>query len=204
MHGPIHTSRRPIFMVRFRAAPGRDPIRSLKALLKTAGRHFGLRALEVRGELRAPSSSPTAHASTSAATEPEGNLQMATKSEIFQTKYLSAPDLKKPTVVEIEAVNVEQLKSREGITSTKPVLYFRGGKKAFVVNATNFDAIVDITGEVDSDNWPGHRIELHATMTSMGGRQVPCIRVRAPKAKPAPLPINDESEDPADGFDPFV
>jgi hypothetical protein len=78
------------------------------------------------GDQCAPPTPQAECAANPAAIEPEGNLQMATKSEIFQTKYLSAPDLKKPIVVEIEAVNVEQLKSREGVTSTKPVLYFRG------------------------------------------------------------------------------
>jgi hypothetical protein len=45
--------RRPIYLLRLRAAPGRDPIRALRALLKHAWRRLGLRAVEVREE-RAP------------------------------------------------------------------------------------------------------------------------------------------------------
>lgn len=41
---------RPIFVLRLRAAPGRDPIRALRALLKFAWRRLGLRAVEVREE----------------------------------------------------------------------------------------------------------------------------------------------------------
>jgi hypothetical protein len=41
------TRRRPIFVVRLRAAPGRDPIRSLRRLLKYEWRVCGLRAIAV-------------------------------------------------------------------------------------------------------------------------------------------------------------
>jgi hypothetical protein len=41
---------RPIYLLRLRAAPGRDPIRSLRALLKFAWRRLGLRAIEAREE----------------------------------------------------------------------------------------------------------------------------------------------------------
>jgi hypothetical protein len=129
---------------------------------------------------------------------------MVEKHEVFEKKYWSASDLKKPVTVEIETVNVEVLKARDGTTSRKPVVYFRGTRKAFAVNATNFDLICDVTGESNTDNWPGHQIELHASTTPMGGQMVPCVRVRAPskaKAKAPPPPISDESEDPADGIE---
>jgi hypothetical protein len=128
---------------------------------------------------------------------------MVEKHEIFAKKYWSAPDLKKPVTLVIEAVNVEKLKGRDGTVSEKPVAYFRGTTKRLAVNATNFDLLVDITGEPDSDNWIGASVELHASTTSMAGSMVPCVRVRAPskaktKVKEPPRPISDESEDPAD------
>jgi hypothetical protein len=39
---------RPTYVLTLRAAPGYDDIRSLRALLKIAGRRYGLRALSVR------------------------------------------------------------------------------------------------------------------------------------------------------------
>jgi hypothetical protein len=130
---------------------------------------------------------------------------MVEKHEVFAKKYWAAADLKKPVVLEIEAVNVEVLKARDGSTSQKPVAYFRGTTKRLAVNATNFDLLVDITGEPDSDSWIGHAVELYASTTSMAGSMVPCVRVRAPskakaKAK-APPPMSDESEGPADGIE---
>jgi hypothetical protein len=41
---------RPIYLLRLRAAPGRDPVRALRALLKIAWRRLGLRALAVSEE----------------------------------------------------------------------------------------------------------------------------------------------------------
>jgi len=39
---------RPTFVLEFRAEPGIDAIKSLRALLKFAGRRLGLRAIDVR------------------------------------------------------------------------------------------------------------------------------------------------------------
>jgi hypothetical protein len=40
----------PTFLLRLRAAPGRDPVHALRALLKFAWRRLGLRAISVREE----------------------------------------------------------------------------------------------------------------------------------------------------------
>lgn len=117
---------------------------------------------------------------------------MATKDQIFVSKYLKAEDVKKPTVLEIEVAIIQDLKNPDGVTSRKPVLFFRGTKKQFVVNATNFDAIVDITGESDTDQWAGHKIEVFPTTTMMAGKKVACIRIRAPQAPSQKTPAATE------------
>jgi hypothetical protein len=130
---------------------------------------------------------------------------MVEKSEAFPRKYWSASDLKTPAVLEIEAVNIETLKGRDGSTSQKPVVYFTGTTKRLACNGTNFDLLVSITGEADSDDWAGHRVELFATTTMMGSATVPCVRARAPSTKSkakakTPTPPVSESEDPASGL----
>jgi hypothetical protein len=45
---PQPAQSRPVYLVTLQAAPGHDDIRGLRALLKTAGRRHGLRAIEVR------------------------------------------------------------------------------------------------------------------------------------------------------------
>lgn len=42
--------RRPVFVLRLRAAPGVDPVRALRAALKVLLRRFGLKAIEVAEE----------------------------------------------------------------------------------------------------------------------------------------------------------
>ncbi len=53
-------------------------------------------------------------------------------------------------------------------------------KKCLPLNLTNFDAVVAITGEDDSDNFPGHKLELYPTQTEMRGKMTDCIRIRPP------------------------
>jgi hypothetical protein len=81
---------------------------------------------------------------------------------------------------------------------------------------TNWDSIVDILDEADSDAWIGGRIELYPSKTQLPGRGVvDCVRVRAPsqaelpvKAKRKPQPakkaeVADEMSDDIDDV-PFA
>jgi hypothetical protein len=45
---PGPAAARPTYVLTLQAAPGRGDIRSLRALLKTAGRRYGLRVLSIR------------------------------------------------------------------------------------------------------------------------------------------------------------
>jgi hypothetical protein len=125
---------------------------------------------------------------------------MAKRHEVFPSKYLQAADLGgKPINVTIEKAPLETLKNKNG-----------EDQKSLPLNRTNWDKIADITGEDDSENWPGHRIQLYPTTTSFGSDIVDCIRIRAPeqgelkpiKAKPAKAkpaeekpPLTDEMDD---------
>jgi hypothetical protein len=84
------------------------------------------------------------------------------------------------------------------------VLTFRETKKVLAVNVTNWDMIVLITDQEDSNNWPGHKIQLYPDTTRVGSETKPCIRIRSPEqpelrpanVRPippdAPADINDE------------
>ena len=50
----------------------------------------------------------------------------------------------------------------------KPVLYFRGKVKGFVLNATNYDAIADAYGD-ETDDWSGQPVELYPTKVPFKG-----------------------------------
>ena len=108
------------------------------------------------------------------------------KADVFPSKYLKSDDLNgKPNTVTIDRAPLEPLKSPEGKEQTKIVLYFRGAKKALPINITNWDACAEICGE-DTEDWPGHQIELYPTKTQMGGKTVDCIRIRPPAQRQLP------------------
>src|SRR5262245_12862853 len=114
---------------------------------------------------------------------------MATRSERYPRRFLIAEDLKgRSVVVEIEEECPEELTDTNGKTANKPVLSFVGKEKKLVLNATNWDSIVEITGCEDSRDWPGHKVELFPTTTPVAGRKVDCIRIRRPSSRPAAAP----------------
>jgi hypothetical protein len=95
----------------------------------------------------------------------------------------TAVDLKgKAHIVTIESAPYETLKSLDGKEAQKVVLHFKNAEKTLPLNLTNFDAVCDATGFSDTEDWPGQRIELYPTRTSMGGKAVDCIRIRPPSA----------------------
>ena len=128
---------------------------------------------------------------------------MATRGERYPRRFLSAEDLKgKSVVVEIEEECLEELTDTNGKTVNKSVLSFVGKGKKLVLNATNWDSIVEITGCEDSGDWPGHKVELYPTTTLMAGRKVDCIRIRRPPPRlaaaappPPPPPADDMSDE---------
>jgi len=125
-----------------------------------------------------------------------------TRDEVFPSKYLKASDLKgKPRTVIIDSARYETLKSLDGKETQKIVLYFENVPKSLPLNATNFDAVCDATGFPDTEDWPGQRIELYPTKTTMGGKTTDCIRIRRPSASrpaaaapPPPPPLEPASE----------
>ena len=104
---------------------------------------------------------------------------MAKRKDVFPSKYLSAEDLNgEPLTVTILDAPLETLRNDRG-EETKTVLYFKETKKRFPLNKTNWDAVAVLCGG-DTDDWPGHKIELYPTTTPMAGEVVDCVRVRAP------------------------
>lgn len=106
-------------------------------------------------------------------------------SDQFPSKYLKASDLPDEGFVKaiIDGVQLDEIGDKK---ERKPVLCFSSGvKKGLVLNKTNSTIIADAYGD-DSDAWEGRPILLYATETNFQGKPCPCIRVRIPKAKPAP------------------
>ena len=92
-------------------------------------------------------------------------------SELFPSKYLSAPDLDGPTTVKIRDVVMEELQVRGGSPEWKPKLNLVG-HKPFVLNKTNAIRIGKLYGE-DTDEWAHKWVTLYPTQTPFGGEDGP-------------------------------
>jgi len=134
------------------------------------------------------------------------------KSEAFPSRYLKCDDLNdKPITVTIESVTFEELTTPDGKKQNKVILHFAGAKKILPLNVTNFDSVVDITLEDDTDRWPGTKIELYPSEAQIGSKMVACVRIRAPEQgelptkKPAkkPAPAKATAGDDMDDVIPF-
>jgi hypothetical protein len=125
---------------------------------------------------------------------------MATKSDRFPKKCFNAEGLKAsgPLVLKIEEERLEDIiDPKTGRAVEKSVIAFIDTEQKLVLNATNWDLIVDVTGSSNSHDWPGHKIELYADRTRMAGKLVDCVRVRKPSASRPALAADPLSSPPS-------
>ena len=114
--------------------------------------------------------------------------------DAFPGNYLKCSDLKgKECSLHIGGVTMEKMGE-----DTKPVLSFINSDKKMAVNKTNFNSIVAVTGEDDSDNWAGKKITLKPSKTEFQGKIVDCIRVKLEDtpAVPAVEPGGNSDDSP--------
>jgi len=105
----------------------------------------------------------------------------------FPSNYIKASDLAGATVtVTISHIDQEPVGRDKEM---KPIVYFEGKKKGLVLNRVNAKKVTDLAGTPETDQWPGVRIALYATMTEFGGEQVECIRVKAPAPGRVAAPV---------------
>ena len=115
----------------------------------------------------------------------------------FPSKYLKAADLQgRRVVVTIDRVEMENFDDGD-----KAIVYFVGKDKGVVLNRTNANTLVDITGSEETGEWKGVSITLYEAKVEYKGKRVPSIRIdeapanTAPKAAaaaPAPSPAPEQ------------
>lgn len=98
--------------------------------------------------------------------------------DAFPSGFLKCEDLKgKEVKLRIRAVVVDKIGD-----DMKPIVDFIGTDKKLVLNKTNFNLIMEVTGKEDSDQWIGEYITLYPSRTDFQGKRVDCIRVRGLEA----------------------
>jgi hypothetical protein len=120
--------------------------------------------------------------------------------DLFPSRYLKSDDYQQPAILTMTAVAIEQVgPDRED----KPVLYFKETAKGLILNKTNFEMVAEVTGQEDTMDWEGQKIEIFKSRTKFGGRTVDCLRLRAPNGKQRPLPLMPERDDNGDDIPDF-
>jgi hypothetical protein len=129
---------------------------------------------------------------------------MPTRRELYPSHFLSAADVEPPITATIDHCTVEPIRQRQSTrTESKPVAYFSNSAiKPLIVNLTNYDTIVQICGDENTDNWGGVVVELYAVAVTGPNGPTRGVRVRRPRkaAKPAaqaprPMAVTDEIDD---------
>lgn len=122
---------------------------------------------------------------------------MPTVNDIFPGNYIRAADLNNQEVeAVIERVEFEEMETDKGKVK-KPVIYFQGGQKGLVANKTNCVSIEHITGESDTDNWPGHKIVLFSMPVQFGSKLVDAIRIKSPASGSGYREVPNAAAEPA-------
>lgn len=79
-------------------------------------------------------------------------------------------------IATIKSVSVEEIKNTSGQTEKVPVVKFDNAPP-MVLNITNSRTIANLYGE-RYDDWPGHSIQIYATMVKAFGSEQMALRIR--------------------------
>jgi hypothetical protein len=101
-------------------------------------------------------------------------------SELKQSKYLKKEDVEPSVTATVKGLKKQNVALEGEESDMRGVLYFKEYDKGMVLNQTNIDMMVEITGSSETDNWTSQRIVLYNDPRVMyGGKRVGGIRIRA-------------------------
>jgi len=103
----------------------------------------------------------------------------------FPSKFLKADDIDgHEPVVTVKSCSMQAM---EAGNDQRPVLYFEGKEKGLVLNKTNANMLVELTGSPLTEQWMGTSIKLVVIWTEFQGKPIQGIRVRPANGKPVPV-----------------
>lgn len=117
-------------------------------------------------------------------------------SDLKQSKYLTKEDCTPPILVTISGYEQVNVAMENQAPEMKWALMFDEAEKPLVLNQTNGQIISVIAGSDDFDDWIGKKIVLYNDPTiAFAGKVTGGIRVRAPKGRAAPPPVQSEPDE---------
>lgn len=104
-------------------------------------------------------------------------------SQQFDSDYLEAACLDGEVTLEIsQVIGRGEKKAKDGKMIDKPILKFKGAKRAYVMCKTTAKVVALMYGG-NMDKWVGKKITLFpTTCISFGKPNTPCIRVKVSEA----------------------
>jgi len=85
-------------------------------------------------------------------------------------------------VFTVKGVEMQNVANEGEAPDEKAVCYFSEFEKPLVLNVTNFESIIKISGKEDSDDWAGTKVLVYNNPEiEFGGKTTGGIRVRKPK-----------------------
>ena len=109
------------------------------------------------------------------------------KDEALPGAFLTKEHFPNPTLVTIDSVVMESVKSDHGPDKDKPVMYVKNPSngeldtsRGIILNVGNWDVCERITQQPDADDWVGAQIVVYVDPEVMYGRdKVGGLRIRA-------------------------
>ncbi len=110
---------------------------------------------------------------------------MATLNDIKDSNFLTKQDCEPAIKVTVSHCVEENVAMANQPARMKYVVFFKELQKGMVLNLTNFQRIVALSGVPDTDNWQGVQLTLFNDPTvDFGGKLVGGIRVWVPQTPP--------------------
>jgi hypothetical protein len=107
---------------------------------------------------------------------------------VGNAKYLKKEDITSPVNTSILWTKEEEVTAPGKGTETRLVLYFDGLKKGLVLNTANAEALAEITGTDDYEQWSDIPLQLYVDPdVKYGGKKTGGIRIRKPASVPVPV-----------------
>jgi hypothetical protein len=121
------------------------------------------------------------------------------KKYVGNAKYLKKEDIPSPINTSILWTKEEEVTAPGKGTETRLVLYFDGLKKGLVLNTANAEALAEITGTDEYEQWSDVPIQLYVDRdVKYGGKKIGGIRIRKPTLVQVPVqepePVQTHSE----------
>lgn len=100
--------------------------------------------------------------------------------KLINPDYLGAYSLDpgKDMILTIKSVKKEMITGTGGKQEECTVCHWAENQKPMILNVTNCKTISKMLKTPYIENWAGHRVQIYATTTRMGGETVECLRIR--------------------------